>query len=94
MKNESSRKPFVKFQRKVIQNSSVIISNVIYKVKESYRLLKMKPRIGLHGNKGEDNYILKTDTSQCPFTEMRIMLYISTIEKCLLVKIEFTKSFV
>ena len=59
-----------------------ILSQVmlIYKVKENDDgSFKMKARIAPHGNKSEDKQMLKTDSSQCPPTGMRIILSIASM---------------
>ena len=76
------------------KNSNIITSHVIYKVKENDEgSLKMKARIGLHGNKGKEKQMLKTNFSQCPPTGIRIFLSIAAMMQWPLAKIDFTRAF-
>ena len=79
---------------KVPKNSNVITSHLIYKVKANDDgSFKMKARIAPHGIKDKGKYLLKTDSSQCPPTGVRILLSVSTIKKWPLAKIDFTSAF-
>ena len=53
----------------------------------------MKARIGPHGNKDRDKYMLKTDSSQCPLTGICILLSLLAIMYWPLAKIDFTSAF-
>ena len=77
----------------VPKNSNIITSHVIYKIKENnVGSLKIKARIAPSGAKDKkDN--LKTDSSQCPSTGIRIFLSVATIMKWPLSKIDFTSAF-
>ena len=79
---------------KVPKNSNIISSHVIYKVKEGDDgSLKIKSRILRQGNKDKEKGNLKTNSSICPPTGIRILLAIATIMKWSLDKIDFTSAF-
>ena len=52
----------------------------------------MKARIAPHRNKYKHKVMLKTNSSQCPTTGIRILLSISTMIKWALAKIDFTSA--
>ena len=75
---------------KVPKNSIIMTGHVIYKVKgNDDGSLKMKARIAPHGNKGKDRFNLKTDSSQCSPTGIRILTSIATIMKYPISRIDF-----
>ena len=79
---------------KVPKGSNVITSHVTYKVKANDDgSLKLKARIAHHGNKDRDRERLKTDSSHCPPTGIRILTSIATIMHWSLAKIDFTSAF-
>ena len=79
---------------KVPRNSNIITSLVIYKVKANDDgVLKMKARIVPHANKDKDRDTLKTDSSQCPPTGIRILTSIATIMHWTISKIDFVSAF-
>ena len=78
----------------VPKNSNIITSHVIYKAKENNDgSFRMKARIAPHGNKDKDKDRLKTDSSQCTPTGIRILLSISALMQWHLAKIDFTSAF-
>ena len=66
----------------VRENSNVIASHVIYKVKANdNESLKMKAPIVPHGNKCKDRFELKTDSVHGPPSGTHILIHIATIMK-------------
>lgn len=73
---------------KVPKSANIITNYVIYNVKaEDDGTLKMEARIAPHGNKDKEWESLKTDSSQCPSTGVRILISIATIMKWLISKL-------
>lgn len=69
-------------------------SHVIYKVKiNDDTFYKMKARIAPHGNKDREKAKLKTDSSTCPPTGIRILLSLATLFQWCLAKIDFESAF-
>jgi len=80
--------------KSVPNNSNVITSHVIYKIKANDDgSLKMKARIAPHGNKDRDREDLKSDSATCPPTGIRVLLSIASLMKWPLAKIDFTSAF-
>ena len=76
------------------ENATVITSHVIYKVKrKDDGSLKMKARIAPYGNKDSQKFDLKTDSSVCPPTGIRILLSLAVIFQWCLAKIDFKSAF-
>ncbi len=79
---------------KVPKDSNIITSHALYKIKANDDgSLKLKTRIAPHRNKHGDKAFLKTDSAQCPPTEIRILLSISPMIIWPLAKIDFTSAF-
>lgn len=79
---------------KVPKAANIITSHVIFNVKinddTSYT---MKARIAPHGNKDREKAKLKTDSSTCAPTGIRILLSLATLFQCCLAKIDFESAF-
>lgn len=76
------------------ENSNVITSHVIYKVKlNDDGSFKMKARIAPQGNKDREKDDLKSDSASCPPTGIRLLLSIAAVRKWPLSQIDFTSAF-
>ena len=78
----------------VAEGSNIITSHVTYKFKANYdRSLNMKARIWPNGNTDKYSNLLKTNSVQCPPTDIRILASINTIMKRPFSRIDFVSAF-